>query len=924
MFERVKNETWVLKLPMKPVFTFINDPLSLEFVLKTEFDKFDKGPNFQHLMHDLLGKGIFNADGEEWKIQRKLAAKIFNVKNFKDYVRDVFSGEMRSFAKVLEFHAEDGSEFDLQELFFRFTFDTFARIGFGVEMDSMTTGTVPFMAAFDAAQAHIVNRNLTPCWEFVEKWNGEAKIQRGHINLIREFGSTMVNEKRSLGLGSNQFLAENDLLALLMRATDEEGNAPSDIVLIDYCLNFMLGGRDTTACTLSWATFMLHKHPNVQAKLLQEISTVLNGAAPTYDQIRNHMPYANAILSETLRLYPGVPRNRKEANMDVTLPDGTMVSKGGIVSWSAYAMGRTEAIWGPDAKEFKPERWLAMAKQPSPFDYPVFNAGPRMCLGKSMAELQVVFVLVELNRRFKIEVTNEEHVTYLFSVLMPMKNGLKVKCSTNLILPVVATAAAVTGILAYIYREDPILCQSNTVQKRVHRIGGALPFLGDTLTLTLNIHRIHDFVLGVFEKTRNEPFVGKLPFKPVTINVNDPACVECVLKSEFTVFDKGSNFQEIFHDLLGHGIFNSDGEEWKSQRKLAATIFNVKNFKLFVRDVFSDEMEYFCNVLESHAESDNEFDLQELFFRFTFDSFTKIGFGVEVNTMSATGTIPFMAAFDSIQARMFKRFMTPMWEYAEYWSGEANVHAREIKLIREFGQSIVDQKKRQVDLGGNDLLSLLMRAEGVDGASPTDKVLVDYCLNFLLAGRDTTACALSWAVFMIHSNPHVLEKFLNEIEAVLNNSTPSYDQLHNQLPYANAIFHETLRLYPSVPSNKKQANTDITLPDGTFVPKGCGVSWSPYVMGRTEAIWGPDAKEFKPERWLKMEKQPSPFDYPVFQAGPRVCLGKSMAELEGVYVLVELFRKFKIEVTNEKEVIYATSVLLPMKNGLKVKCSRRE
>jgi cytochrome P450 len=193
-----------------------------------------------------------------------------------------------------------------------------------------------------------------------------------------------------------------------------------------------------------------------------------------------------------------------------------------------------------------------------------------------------------------------------------------------------------------------------------------------------------------------------------------------------------------------------------------------------------------------------------------------------------------------------------------------------------------------------------------------------------MIGRDTTAQALSWTFFMLSQNPRALESLLDEIDETLGDSqSPTYDQVKG-MKYAKAVFHETLRLYPSVPSNMKTANRDDILPDGTFVPKDTIVSWNLYAMGRTAAIWGDDAKEFKPERWLSMEKQPNSFDYPVFNAGPRTCLGKSMAELEGVYVIVSLLRRFRFDVLEPEKVTYANSLTLPMKNGLKVRVSLRE
>ncbi|KAI9326081.1 cytochrome P450, partial [Obelidium mucronatum] len=288
--------------------------------------------------------------------------------------------------------------------------------------------------------------------------------------------------------------------------------------------------------------------------------------------------------------------------------------------------------------------------------------------------------------------------------------------------------------------------------------------------------------------------------------------VEYFLKTKFGVFEKGPMFRSRAHDTLGHGIFASDGASWKSQRKLAAKYFQldlfVQNFKDFVNQVFSAEMESLSS----------EFDLQDLFFKFTFDSFTKIGFGIEMHSLSASDTdIPFMSAFDRCPTGSGKR------------------HACDVKIIREFGSEVIRQKRntapsqnQEFDQDENDLLSLLMKVKDETGETPTDELLVDYVLNFLIAGK----------------HPKALKCLQKEIEAIVGGLQPTYEQIKSQMPYANAVFHETLRLYPSVPLEMKQASANDTLPDGTFVPKGCMVAWSPYAMGRTEAIWGKDAKEF--------------------------------------------------------------------------------
>jgi cytochrome P450 len=233
--------------------------------------------------------------------------------------------------------------------------------------------------------------------------------------------------------------------------------------------------RDTTANALSWALHALHHHPEVEQRLLREAAEVLGGASadaprqqpveaagkaaaaaegtgqapgsqqqqqqqqqagagagglPCYEQVR-HMKYAQAVLLETLRLHPSVPKQVKFALADDLLPDGTFVPAGGCVLYSSYIMGRSEPVWGADAEQFRPERWLAAegGHTANSFQFPAFNAGPRICLGKGLAELEGVFALVGLLLRYRLQVVEGQEVVYMPTLTLPMKNGLLVRVS---------------------------------------------------------------------------------------------------------------------------------------------------------------------------------------------------------------------------------------------------------------------------------------------------------------------------------------------------------------------------------------------------------------------------------------------------------------------------------------------------------------
>lgn len=175
-----------------------------------------------------------------------------------------------------------------------------------------------------------------------------------------------------------------------------------------------------------------------------------------------------------------------------------------------------------------------------------------------------------------------------------------------------------------------------------------------------------------------------------------------------------------------------------------------------------------------------------------------------------------------------------------------------------------------------DILSYFLERTDENGQPFTDQYLQDIVMNFIIAGRDTTAVTLSWTFYCLSTHPEVRKRLLEEIDSTLRGQKPTYDDIDTQLPYLHAVVKEVLRLYPPVPKDPKMALEDDTLPDGTFVPAGTAVVYTPYVMGRLEEMYE-NPLQFNPDRWLDAENaKKTLFEYPVFQAGPRTCLGMSM------------------------------------------------
>lgn len=208
------------------------------------------------------------------------------------------------------------------------------------------------------------------------------------------------------------------------------------------------------------------------------------------------------------------------------------------------------------------------------------------------------------------------------------------------------------------------------------------------------------------------------------------------------------------------------------------------------------------------------------------------------------------------------------------------------------------------------------------------KLLRDQLVSILLAGRDTTACTLTWTIYRLSMEPRITAKLRQEIiRQVGLERTPTYQDLKD-MKYLQHILNETLRLYPVVPYNVRVALTDTTLPlgggpDGTQpvgVPKGTPIGYSPLVMQRRPDLYPsvdsgfPAVDKFVPERWDSWT--PKSWTYIPFNGGPRICIGQQFALTEMGYTLVRLFQRFETvenRMNGESPGLHADIVLQPAK-----------
>eukprot|EP01120_Amphizonella_sp_Union-15-10_P008498 TRINITY_DN3065_c0_g2_i1.p1 TRINITY_DN3065_c0_g2~~TRINITY_DN3065_c0_g2_i1.p1 ORF type:complete len:245 (+),score=45.54 TRINITY_DN3065_c0_g2_i1:3-737(+) len=227
-----------------------------------------------------------------------------------------------------------------------------------------------------------------------------------------------------------ELLTKTDIFSRFLVAKDDNGKPFEDKYLRDVFMNFLLAGRDTTAALICWTLYSLSGHPDIEKKVLQEISTVVKGSIPTHHELED-LKYTKQVLSETLRLYPSVPLNVRECVRDTVLPDGKIIKKGTLAGIHPYVVGRWEGIWeNPDI--FDPDRFHPdKVKEKHPFAFIPFHAGPQTCLGQEMAYVEAKALLATVLPKFKFEVVPNQDLgpkSVLNPILVP-SNGLLMRVS---------------------------------------------------------------------------------------------------------------------------------------------------------------------------------------------------------------------------------------------------------------------------------------------------------------------------------------------------------------------------------------------------------------------------------------------------------------------------------------------------------------
>jgi cytochrome P450 len=411
------------------------------------------------------------------------------------------------------------------------------------------------------------------------------------------------------------------------------------------------------------------------------------------------------------------------------------------------------------------------------------------------------------------------------------------------------------------------------------------------------------------------PYNGIIYYKVGPFHVyvlSDPEIVHEAMVEQAPNFGKGFIVQRAFGRLMGNGLFTSDGDLWKRQRKLMQPVFHSKRIESYAQTM----VEHTQRMLTQWDNSTSKrLQVGDEMMKLTLSIVTKILFNADVSDDNEKVGEAMAELVDGLTNQSSGIIKIPAWIPTP--ANRKETHA--INTLDNVIHNIIAQRRASGEDAG-DLLSMLLMAQDEDGKGMSDKQLRDEAVTLFIAGHETTAVTLTWAWYLLSQHPEVEAKLHAELEQVLNGRAPT---VHDQLPYTDMIIKETMRIYPPVPLVPRTVMEDTVVGGYRFV-KNAGVLFAAYAAHRNERYF-PEPERFSPERWADdFEKRIPKYAYFPFGGGPRICIGNQFALMEARLILATIAQQRKLSIVPGQTIEPISFVSVRPKFGIQMQMHANE
>jgi cytochrome P450 len=386
----------------------LSHPDHIRDVLVTHNAKFMKGQGIQE-MKRLLGEGLLTSEGEIHKRQRHLIQPMFHHKRIEGY-----GGTMVEHALRLRDSWEDAKAIDVHQEMMQLTLSIVAKTLFDTDIEEIGAKQV---AEALGNVLELFDRLTSPLFILLSRFGYSPEGRR-----FREARETLDRMIYGMIEGRRQTGDRGDLLSTLLLAQEADGDRMSDLQVRDEAMTIFLAGHETTSNALTWTWYLLSQHTEVEARLHQELDSVLGDRLPTVADLPR-LSYTERVLSESMRLYPPAWIVGRRALEDHEI-GGYRVPAGSIVVASEYIVHH-DPRWFPDPDRFDPDRWLPeqVALRPK-YSYFPFGGGQRLCIGEPFAWMEGELLLATIAQRWKLRLVRGHRIELSPVVTLRPKHGM--------------------------------------------------------------------------------------------------------------------------------------------------------------------------------------------------------------------------------------------------------------------------------------------------------------------------------------------------------------------------------------------------------------------------------------------------------------------------------------------------------------------
>lgn len=412
----------------------LTSPKALAEVLNAKNYDFQRPKFLLAGIGKILGIGLLLAEGDDHKFQRKGLTPAFNFRHVKE-LYPIFWSKAREMVQTIEkvelIEKAPNQVVEIGEWASRAALDIIGVGGMGQDFNAIADPNTELNNTYRKVFAPSRSAQILGLLQFfVPAWLVTAlPIKRNNdimaaSNLAKETSRQLVRQKKEKLARKEEM--DPDIISIAL-----ESGVFSEEKLVDNMMTFLAAGHETTASSLTWAGYLLSKHPEVQTRLRQEVREHIAKLNNNIDDtIIDGMPYLNAVVQEILRVYSPVPLTLREAVIDTSI-QGHYIPKGSMIMLAPWAINFSKELWGEDADEFKPDRWMQPGQAnsggaTSNYAFLTFLHGPRSCIGQRFAVAELKCLVAAFVGKFEFQMTYpDENIEVKGGITARPRNGMR-------------------------------------------------------------------------------------------------------------------------------------------------------------------------------------------------------------------------------------------------------------------------------------------------------------------------------------------------------------------------------------------------------------------------------------------------------------------------------------------------------------------